>query len=116
MPTFPLSQVSSRYGAPMGRMSASDLGSEPRSLRLFHLPLDSGGYDAGGAYWGFPNNIYCAMDREGNIQTVRASSRLHAAMELDLDPRALRVRLDVPSWWCELPAVAEYLNGWGYTP
>lgn len=109
MSRFPLSQVSSKYGAPMGRHCAADLGSEPRSLRLFQLVLDSGGYDAGGAYWGFPNDLYCAMDREGNIQTVRASSRLHAAMKLDLDPRALRVRLQVPAWWRELPAVVEYL-------
>lgn len=111
-----LPQVSSRYGAPMGRRSSPSLDETARTVRLFHVPLDSGGYDSGGAYWGSPNNLYFAQDRDGDIQSVRASSRLHAAMLLNIDPRAFRVRLSVPAWWRDLPAVVEYFNDWNYTP
>lgn len=90
---FPL--VSTRYGAPMGRHSSPSLNDAPRSVRLFKVRLDSGGYDDGGAYWGFPDNIYCAMDNEGSIQTVRAGSRNQAAINLDIAPSSLRKPLEL---------------------
>lgn len=47
-----LRYVNSSYGAPMGRRNLYPLHNTPMRLRLSHLPLDSGGYDSGGAYWG----------------------------------------------------------------
>lgn len=42
-------------GAPMGRY---DTGVKPANERIYdrHVPLNSGGYDRGGAYWGLSNN------------------------------------------------------------
>ena len=51
----PETDVSSRYGAPMGRPTRDGgfqvlPNARPFSLRV--VRLDSGGYDQGGAYWG----------------------------------------------------------------
>ena len=44
--------VSCRYGAPMGRAGAHP-GLDPHCrVHVSRLPIDSGGYDRGGAYWG----------------------------------------------------------------
>lgn len=88
--------VSARYGAPMGRASAPDLDATPRTVRLFRVNLDSGGYDDGGAYWGIGDPLWCAMDRNGDMQFTRATTRLQACFMLGLDWRALRVPLDRP--------------------
>jgi len=53
-----IEKVSSRLGAPHGR-AEYPLSDAPRSVRLFRVPLDSGGYDQGGAYWGHGAPIYC---------------------------------------------------------
>ena len=64
--TKQFADVSSRYGAPMGRSTTGTLSDEPRSVSLFRVKLDSGGYDDGGAYWGLgPPSLYCAVDDEG---------------------------------------------------
>ena len=76
-------EVNSSRGAPMGR-STSSLGETPKGVRLFKVRLDSGGYDDGGAYWGFPNNLWCAQCPEGGQEFTRASNRLVAAAQLDL--------------------------------
>lgn len=86
--------VSCTYGAPMGRRSAPDLDTTRGTVRLFKVKLDSGGYDDGGAYWGLGGPLYCARDRDGNIQTVRADSRAHAAFLLNIPAPALRVPFD----------------------
>ncbi len=77
--------VSDRYGSPMGRTSYGELTDvKPRSLELFRVRLNDG-YDDGGAYWGSPNNIYCARDRNGEHRRfVRAGSRDEARRELSL--------------------------------
>jgi hypothetical protein len=51
-----ISDVNSKFGAPMGRMNRGKIDD---SKRLFdrQVPLDSGAYDKGGAYWGLPNNL-----------------------------------------------------------
>jgi len=57
-------------GAGMGRTSGL-----PENfagpLQLRHVPLDSGGYDPGGAYWGSPDNRMQAMI-SGSRATVTA--------------------------------------------
>lgn len=70
MPISPLPDVSSRYGAPMGRRdSSSYTDSHGRRVEitctadsppfyLVRVPLDSGGYDSGGAYWGLGAPLY----------------------------------------------------------
>lgn len=93
-----LPEVSSRYGAPMGRPNAAPANwqadPEPRSLRLVKVPLDSGGYDSGGAYWGHGQPLYCLATRAGEpLAFVRASRRLTAAMALGVPQYALAQRL-----------------------
>lgn len=70
-------------GASMGR---DHWRSEPaaRSVRLFHLPIDSQGYDPGGAYWGVGRRLYCATDCEEYRAFVRADSREDAIRELGI--------------------------------
>lgn len=70
-----------RYGAPLGRMSASDLSSE-RPIHLRKVDLDAGGYDRGGVYWGHGGGMYAARDCEGDVVYLRAASRTDAIREL----------------------------------
>jgi hypothetical protein len=65
LPTIdnPTPDVSSRYGAPMGRSVATPSGD---CLTVRPVALDSGGYDAGGAYWGIGKPLYYVADEHGN--------------------------------------------------
>ena len=58
----------SRYGSPMGRgkTGAEDLiehldacSPEEARIRYLRIPLNAGGYDPGGAYWGLGSPLYC---------------------------------------------------------
>ena len=71
-----ITDVSARYGAPMGRREARQPPAAP--LRLFHVPLNAGGYDVGGAYWGLGAPIYCATDLDNFEVYTRAASRAAA--------------------------------------
>lgn len=101
MPAPSLSRVSCTYGATMGRASFGIIENcEPRSVYLFRVRLDSGGYDAGGAYWGCGAPLYWATDGDGYSQFIRAGSRARAALELGfgehpelLADRSLRKRM-----------------------
>lgn len=79
--------VSSKYGAPMGRAS---FGNPESKIRLFRVRLDSGGYDDGGAYWGLGQALYCATDGADYRKFVRANSRLAAIAELDIERHMLK--------------------------
>lgn len=78
------SKACSKYGASMGRSEFREH-SEDESLkfRLARVPLNAGGYDPGGAYWGTPSNLYVAeveteTESEGLRETRlfrRAASR-----------------------------------------
>lgn len=81
-------EANCRYGAPMGRATIShyfDKKGELISLavmpdaRPFHLvriPLNSGGYDRGGAYWGHGEPLYGFVGPVTDIRGfVRAKSR-----------------------------------------
>lgn len=92
-------RVSCRYGAPMGRFSVGNLDTSPRSVRLFRVRLDNGGYDDGGAYWGLRpigQSLWCAIDRDGNMQFTDARSRFGAALALEIPVPALIVE---PKGW-----------------
>lgn len=66
----PTPNVSGKYGAPMGRMSHNSytdkqgrtfeitVNENAGPFRLIRCPLDSGGYDRGGAYWGLGAPLY----------------------------------------------------------
>jgi hypothetical protein len=59
-----LSNATSRYGASMGRESTPDrdLPQEQVKVSLQRIPLDAGGYDSGGAYWGHGEPLWRASD------------------------------------------------------
>lgn len=79
-------------GAPMGRKSFGAIPEESKSVSLFKVELDSGGYDDGGAYWGLSGAaLYCARSEDGKYQGfTRANSRLEAAIQLKLPNRVLQ--------------------------
>jgi len=96
MSTRQFESVSCRYGSPMGRHCVPDLKKTRKSIRLFRVRLDSGGYDDGGAYWGARSRgvgLYCARDSEGDVQTVEAGSRVAAAFALDIPLACLAARI-----------------------
>ena len=80
-----LSNVSSKYGAPMGRGGSSIsqflacYEGLTKRVNLFWVPLNSGGYDNGGAYWGIGSPLFCASFTDTDGEQVecffRASSR-----------------------------------------
>jgi len=76
----PFPEVSSTYGAPMGRR-----GDNPANLRGLRLHArrqgGSDGYDRGGAYWGTPSNVWGVWAWVGDLPCVtyvRAASRADA--------------------------------------
>jgi hypothetical protein len=79
----PTPDVSSRYGAPMGRFTGPDyLEAAAWPIHLQRVRINSGGYDAGGAYWGLGAPLWFAQDQDGNSQFFRASSREAAKAKL----------------------------------
>ena len=95
-----LSEVSSKYGAPMGRRSylPADI-QVPVKLQMVRLEWVDGDYDRGGAYWGHSINtfIYHAQgywnegqDSEEFVEVfVRARNRKEAKIEVrELLPNA----------------------------
>lgn len=89
----PTPDVSTRYGAPLGRASRSNLDTDAGRIYLQRVPLDSGGYDRGGAYWGIGAPLFCAMDQDGRTYFLRARSRdaaKTAALEIAPDARFYR--------------------------
>lgn len=83
-------KVNCQYGAPMGR-SESPLGEGVRSVRVFRVRINSGGYDDGGAYWGIGKPLYCAQCDEGGRRFVRAYTRGQAIAALNIEAFTLKV-------------------------
>lgn len=78
----PAAPVSCRYGAPLGRGNIGNDFDVMQPLHLKRLPLDSGGYDGGGAYWGHGVPVYVIHDRDGDFfYSLRARSREAAKAE-----------------------------------
>jgi len=79
------SDVSSIYGAPMGRYEYGVAENcEPNSIAVFKVNLDSGGY------FGTPDNLYCAQDDDDRYcQFVRVGSPSEAIAKLQIDPEYL---------------------------
>ena len=77
----------------MGRRDWTEQPTKPRSVRVFRVRLDSGGYDDGGAYWDLESRgalLYCATDGAGYRMFCRAESRLTAIVEFRLARHLLR--------------------------
>lgn len=72
--------VSSKYGAPMGRNIRDPHLLGKVSLR--RVRLDQGGYDQGGAYWGHGQPLFCAWNDENPPVYVRATDRDTAKADL----------------------------------
>lgn len=59
--------VNSQYGAPMGRRNnGTPAHVDGERLYLRHVPINSGGYDAGGAYWGLGQRLWFWSNTEGD--------------------------------------------------
>ena len=70
MTNRPNSDVSSPYGAPMGRYTGPNyLETCAGRLHLMRVRLNSGGYDAGGAYWGLGAPLYY-FEHDGETEQV----------------------------------------------
>ncbi|MBS4041670.1 MAG: hypothetical protein KGZ81_13865 [Flavobacteriales bacterium] len=93
--------VSSRYGAPMGRWEWHEIVPVFHSVRLYRVKLNAGGYDDGGAYWGIGKPLFCfeqpdleQRDCCGNLVHfrvfIRAESRLRALAQAGISPRMLK--------------------------
>lgn len=58
------------------RMQSTDLDDVDKRLHLQHVSFVDGGYDRGGAYWGYPSDLYCAFTRdEQTMIFVRGRNR-----------------------------------------
>lgn len=76
-------KVGGRYGSPMGRHSAPlDVDGPP--VELAPVPLDCGGYDEGGAYWGCGEPLFSYHDGE-SVSYMRAASIAAARAQLEAD-------------------------------
>lgn len=77
----PFPEVSGRYGSPMGRHGGNP--ANLQDLKRLHARHQGGGdgYDKGGAYWGFPSNVWGVwgwIDGQPECVYVRANSRQNA--------------------------------------
>lgn len=74
--------VSSRFGAPMGRRSTPLEELAGQKVHLERVPFVDGDYDQGGAYWGGPPSepLYCAWNEHGAAY-CRARSRDEAKQQ-----------------------------------
>ncbi len=61
-------------GSQMGRRDVLPAQTSPK-LRLQRLRFVDDCYDSGGAYWGCPENVWCAWDEQGTRVFRRANSR-----------------------------------------
>jgi hypothetical protein len=85
-----ITNVSSKYGAPMGRWEGGHPESlADRTVRVFRVPICAQGYDSGGAYWGIGAPLYCATDQEEYTRYIRAADRESAIQALGLPAEKL---------------------------
>ena len=68
---------------------------QPKSIRVFRVPINQGGYDRSGEYWGIGMPLYCATDYayDGDYKGyTRARSRDEAIENLGLPIECLIVK------------------------
>lgn len=73
-----LTDVGSKFGAPMGRMNVTD--NLKATVTLFRMRMVDGDYDAGGAYWGSGTPMFAAIGddfqcymRANNLEAAKAA-------------------------------------------
>jgi len=88
----PTPKVNCQYGAPMGRRgNGTPAHVDGEKLYLRRVPLDSGGYDSGGAYWGLGQRLYAWSNIEGDRSGyLRARDRDAAKAEIRKDAPGAR--------------------------
>lgn len=64
-------------GSAMGRANCIPADYNGEKLHLRRVPLNSGGYDPGGAYWGTGTPLYCAY---GETETEQLQVFIRAAL------------------------------------
>jgi hypothetical protein len=88
-----LPKTCSQYGASMGRHSAYPPADYRGPLVVRRVKLDSGGYDAGGAYWGNGAKLWQAEDPDGYFSYYfRAVDYMAAKREARIRSPLARVR------------------------
>lgn len=71
----PTPKVNCAYGAPMGRHGSAGAANGEK-LYLRRVPINNGGYDAGGAYWGLGAPLWFWSNADGDRSGYfRAASR-----------------------------------------
>lgn len=97
-----LTDVSSKYGAPMGRRNIAD---DPTAeVRMFRVRFVDGDYDTGGAYWGNPAFPLYAAIGDGFEWYSRAS---------DIEAARSALANSFPGLTIELPEVdPDFLDGY----
>ena len=76
-PGWVLPMADCRFGAPMGRVEWHEFAFlQPIKFHVRRVPLDSGGYDQGGAYWGTGDRLYVAYSTDGADEVVRMFFRV----------------------------------------
>lgn len=73
-------RAGSPRGAPFGRINGR-LRYAAGKVHLRQVPLDRGGYDPGGAYWGVADPLWCAWQGDQSVY-FRAADRSAARAEL----------------------------------
>lgn len=87
----------SERGASMGRVNTNGDPDFDGTLTIELVPLDSGGYDPGGAYWGAPDpnhgvhSLYTAYDANGEVDVYFRAKDREAAVKhvLEAYPKAI---------------------------
>jgi len=88
MSAVKLSKAYSIYGASMGRRAYHGNTETTARFSVTYVPLDNGGYDNGGAYWGTGERLWrafaeCADSECGQIEFfMRARSRQDVIAEV----------------------------------
>jgi hypothetical protein len=59
--------LSSKYGAPMGRTNTSNTSYHPTTIHDRAVPM-CGAYDRGGAYWGLGAELRCRFSADGQYR------------------------------------------------
>ncbi len=93
MKKIELSQLSCKYGAPMGRSETHARGDYklPFKFQMQRLRFIDGCYDQGGAYWGSPANVYVVRceDPEGEDVMIQFYVRGDTRAEAKANVRTL---------------------------
>jgi hypothetical protein len=93
-----LSTSATRYGATLGRRDTLDTLPEPERLYAVAMSIDSGGYDAGGAYWGRGLPMWRVIDPQTDgesFQRGATASDACAAAYLDAVQAVERLRAEL---------------------